>query len=282
MCNDFAHKRKKGENREISQTSQQLLIIKIKKNTTNPLIINLEVFGGNINGVISKLDYLQELGVTTIYLNPISLANSNHKYDTADYMKIDDMFGTEKEFKTLIELSKERNIKLVIDGVYNHTGSDSIYFNREGTFDTLGAYKSKDSRFYNWYEFEEYPNKYKSWWGIDTLPSIRHDCDEFQDYVAGKNGVLEKYLSLGIFGVRLDVVDEITEDVISKNLYTSNIPDPDLLIRTGGEKRISNYLLWQAAYSEIYVTDIFWPEFDEKALADAILEFQSRNRRFGK
>ena len=78
------------------------------------------------------------------------------------------------------------------------------------------------------------------------------------------------------------VVGEITEDVISKNLYTSNIPDPDLLIRTGGEKRISNYLLWQAAYSEIYVTDIFWPEFDENALADAILEFQSRNRRFGK
>ena len=77
-------------------------------------------------------------------------------------------------------------------------------------------------------------------------------------------------------------VNEITEDLISKNLYTSNIPDPDLLIRTGGEKRISNYLLWQAAYSEIYVTDIFWPEFDEKALADAILEFNSRQRRFGK
>lgn len=76
--------------------------------------------------------------------------------------------------------------------------------------------------------------------------------------------------------------DEINEDLISQNLYTSNIPDPDLLIRTGGEKRISNYLLWQAAYSEIYVTDIFWPEFDEKALADAVLEFNSRNRRFGK
>lgn len=76
--------------------------------------------------------------------------------------------------------------------------------------------------------------------------------------------------------------DEINEDLISQNLYTSNIPDLDLLIRTGGEKRISNYLLWQAAYSEIYVTDIFWPEFDEKALADAVLEFNSRNRRFGK
>lgn len=76
--------------------------------------------------------------------------------------------------------------------------------------------------------------------------------------------------------------DEITEDLISQNLYTSNIPDPDLLIRTGGEQRISNYLLWQCAYTEIYITDIFWPEFDEKALAGAILEFNSRQRRFGK
>ena len=77
-------------------------------------------------------------------------------------------------------------------------------------------------------------------------------------------------------------LNEINEDLISQNLYTSNIPDPDLLIRTGGEQRISNYLLWQCAYSEIYITDIFWPEFDENALADAVLEFNSRQRRFGK
>ncbi len=76
--------------------------------------------------------------------------------------------------------------------------------------------------------------------------------------------------------------DEITESVISQNLYTRDIPDPDLLIRTGGEKRISNYLLWQLAYSELYVTEAFWPDFDEKELFKAILEFESRNRRFGK
>ena len=90
-----------------------------------------------------------------------------------------------------------------------------------------------------------------------------------------------KEISLKVKSGEIEL-EEITEDLISKNLYTSNIPDPDLLIRTGGEKRISNYLLWQAAYSEIYVTDIFWPEFDENALADAILEFNSRQRRFGK
>lgn len=77
-------------------------------------------------------------------------------------------------------------------------------------------------------------------------------------------------------------ISDITEDTISKNLYTANIPNPDLLIRTGGEKRISNYLLWQCAYTEIYVTDEYWPEFNAQSLANAIVEFHSRNRRFGK
>ena len=76
--------------------------------------------------------------------------------------------------------------------------------------------------------------------------------------------------------------EEITEDVISENLYTKGIPDPDLLIRTGGEKRISNYLLWQIAYSEIIILKKYWPEFDEQVLIDCILEFQKRKRRFGK
>lgn len=76
--------------------------------------------------------------------------------------------------------------------------------------------------------------------------------------------------------------EDITEELISKNLYTSDLPDPDLLIRTGGEMRISNYLLWQLAYSEIYITEQYWPEFNEDSLTEAILEFQNRNRRFGK
>lgn len=189
---------------------------KIQKNTTDPLIINLETFGGNLKGIISKLDYLEDLGVTTIYLNPISQANSNHKYDTSNYMQIDDMFGTENDFKQLVEKAKEKGMGIVIDGVYNHTGSDSIYFNKYGNFDTLGAYKSKESKFYKWYDFDEFPDKYRSWWGIDTLPSINSNCDEFQDYIAGDGGVLEKFLKLGINGVRLDVVDEITDKFVQK------------------------------------------------------------------
>ncbi len=77
-------------------------------------------------------------------------------------------------------------------------------------------------------------------------------------------------------------IEDITEETVSENLYTSNLPDPDLLIRTGGEQRISNYLLWQAAYSEIYVTNTFWPDFDEQSLAEAIIDFNNRQRRFGK
>ena len=188
----------------------------IDKNTKDPLIINLEVFGGNINGIRSKLDYLKELGVTTIYLNPISQANSNHKYNTSDYMKIDDMFGTETDFKNLIEQSKQRGMGIVIDGVYNHTGSDSIYFNKNGTYDTLGAYKSKESKFYSWYDFDEYPDKYRSWWGSDTLPSINRNSKDFQNFITGDNGVLDKFLKLGIKGVRLDVVDEITDEFVKK------------------------------------------------------------------
>ena len=76
--------------------------------------------------------------------------------------------------------------------------------------------------------------------------------------------------------------EDITEETISQHLYSKDIPDPDLLIRTGGEKRISNYLLWQLAYSELYVTDAFWPDFDREELTKAILEFEKRNRRFGK
>ncbi|MBO7672214.1 isoprenyl transferase [bacterium] len=76
--------------------------------------------------------------------------------------------------------------------------------------------------------------------------------------------------------------DKITEELISENLYTKNIPSPDLLIRTGGEKRISNFLLWQSAYSEIYVTDEFWPEFGEESLAKGIEDFEKRQRRYGK
>ena len=188
----------------------------IKKNTTNPILINEEVFGGNFKGITSKLDYLAELGVTVIYMCPISEAYSNHKYDTANYMNVDDMFGSEEDFKELIDKAKEKGMKVVIDGVYNHTGSDSIYFNKKGRYNEVGAYQSKDSKYHKWFDFINYPDVYEAWWGIDTLPRVNGNCTEFHDYIAGNGGVIEKFMKLGVSGVRLDVVDELDNSFVKK------------------------------------------------------------------
>jgi len=183
----------------------------IDKNSNSFKIINKECFGGNLKGIISKLNYLKELNVNTIYLSPIFEANSYHKYDTADYMKIDSMFGDESDFQKLVKTAKERDINVILDGVFNHTGDDSKYFNKYNRFDSLGAFQSEDSKYFEWYSFQNYPKEYSSWWGISSLPEINNESESFTNFIAGKNGVLEKYLKQGIFGFRLDVVDEIDE-----------------------------------------------------------------------
>ena len=189
---------------------------KIKKNTNNPVKINEEVFCGNLAGVVSKLEFLKDLGVTAIYLNPICLANSNHKYDTADFLKVDEMFGGDEMLQVLIDKAKQFNIKIILDGVYNHTGSDSIYFNKCNRFDNLGAYNSKNSKYFPWFSFREFPDDYECWWGIVTLPSVKKDCKDFQNFIAGENGVIEKFMKMGIGGFRLDVVDELSDEFAKK------------------------------------------------------------------
>ena len=177
---------------------------------------NNTFFGGTLYGVIDKLDYIKSLGTTLIYLSPIFEAYSNHKYDTGDYMKVDEMFGGEKALKKLIAEAKKRDIGIILDGVFNHTGSDSVYFNREGRYETLGAYQSKESPYYKWYDFQNHPDKYTSWWGIKILPRINPDIKECGDFIAGDGGVIEKYSKLGIAGFRLDVADELSDRFISR------------------------------------------------------------------
>ncbi len=172
-------------------------------------VLNNDFFGGNLKGIQSKLLYLKELGVTTLYLNPIFEAASNHRYDTSNYLKIDPILGDEKDFTELIEAAENQGISLILDGVFNHTGDDSVYFNKYGNFDSVGAYQSKDSPYYNWYSFEEFPDKYSSWWGIDILPETNENSPEFQNFIFGEGGVLKKWLQLGIGGYRLDVADEL-------------------------------------------------------------------------
>ena len=177
---------------------------------------NNTFFGGTLYGVIEKLDYIRSLGTTLIYLSPIFEAYSNHKYDTGDYMKVDEMFGSDEALALLIIEAKKRGIGIILDGVFNHTGADSVYFNKNGRYKTLGAYQSTESPYFKWYDFQSYPNKYTSWWGIEILPRINPDIKECGDFIAGECGVIEKYSKMGIYGFRLDVADELSDSFIAK------------------------------------------------------------------
>ncbi len=179
-------------------------------------VLNNDFFGGDIQGIIEKLDYLKKLSVTAIYLNPIFMAYSNHRYDTADYLKIDPLLGKEEDLVKLITEADKRGIKIILDGVFNHTGADSVYFNKEGNYEELGAYQSQNSPYYSWYDFIDYPN-YNSWWGMKTLPAVNKGYDSpFIDFICGKGGVLEYYTKLGIGGWRLDVVDELPAHFVER------------------------------------------------------------------
>lgn len=174
-------------------------------------------FGGNLIGIREKLDYLTSLGVTVIYLSPIFKAYSNHKYDTGDYMQVDEMFGGEKALRDLIDAAKKKGIRIILDGVFNHTGDDSKYFNKYGKYDSLGAYASEESPYYKWFHFEKNKDDYASWWGIPILPKLNLENEECRDYlVGGEDSVVGKYTKMGIGGIRLDVADELTDNFLEK------------------------------------------------------------------
>ncbi|MCC0722119.1 MULTISPECIES: glycoside hydrolase family 13 protein [unclassified Clostridioides] len=178
-------------------------------------IIRWDFHGGNLRGIINKLGYLKKLGVSILYLSPIFEASSNHKYDTGNYKNIDPMFGDEDTFKELIDKAKEKDISIVLDGVFSHTGADSKYFNMYGNYDSLGAYQSEESPYYSWYMFEEFPHKYKSWWDIKTLPNTNELEKSYMDYIIyDKDSVVNKWMNMGIKGWRLDVADELPTEFI--------------------------------------------------------------------
>lgn len=179
-------------------------------------ILNNDFFGGNFRGILKKLDYLQSLHVTVIYLNPIFRAFSNHRYDTGDYMQLDPMLGSEEDFAALVSECGKRGIRLILDGVFNHTGDDSRYFNKYGTYDEIGAYQSKDSEYYSWYNFRHFPDKYDSWWGIDVLPAVNENCPSYIDFITGEDGVLRRWMKYPLGGFRLDVADELPDEFVAK------------------------------------------------------------------
>ena len=183
-------------------------------------ITNSDFFMGDLKGIEQKLDYLESLGVSCIYLNPIVEAYSNHRYDTGDYSKIDPILGTEEDFKSLCAAAKKRGIHVINDGVYSHTGSDSVYFNRSGRYGDGGAYRDQNSPYYTWYQFNEWPDNYHSWWGFYTLPEVNENSPAFNEYINGKDGIVRQYMRLGNSGWRLDVADELPDEFM-ENLRNS-------------------------------------------------------------
>ena len=179
-------------------------------------VSNNVFFGGNLWGVAQKLDYLQSLGVKVIYLSPIFKAYSNHKYDTGDYEQVDQMFGGDAAFVHLLHCAKEKGMRIILDGVFNHTGDDSRYFNRYGKYEDVGAYQSKDSPYAEWYDFRSYPDEYDCWWGIPILPRLNHGKDSCRSYFTGEQGIARKYVKMGIGGWRLDVADELSDEFLEE------------------------------------------------------------------
>ncbi len=196
----------------------------------NGTIRNNDFFGGDLDGVIQKLPYLSELGVSCIYLSPVFEAASNHKYDTSDYMKIDPSFGNEDTLRELCKKSAELGIKVICDGVFNHTGDDSLYFDRYANYGGNGAYNTKESPYYSWYNFTNWPDEYESWWGIKTLPQVNENNPDYRNFILGTNGVLEHWMNAGIAGWRLDVADELPESFLRLLRSTVKNKDADALI----------------------------------------------------
>ena len=197
----------------------------------NGEVLNNDFYGGNFKGITEKMGYIAEMGATIVYLNPISKSFSSHRYDTGDYMTPDPMLGTEADFAAMCEEAHKYGIKVILDGVYSHTGSNSLYFDRNGVFGGNGAYCSKESPYYSWYHFYNHPNSYNSWWGFYTLPTVNKMDPAFLDYIIdAEDSVVAHWLKLGADGFRLDVADELPDAFLLRLKNRIREIKPDALL----------------------------------------------------
>ncbi|MBR4132401.1 MAG: glycoside hydrolase family 13 protein, partial [Oscillospiraceae bacterium] len=193
-------------------------------------ILNNDFFGGNLRGVIEKLPEIQALGAEYLYLNPIFMAYSNHRYDTCDYKRVDPMLGTEADFAALCEAAHSLGMKVILDGVFSHTGSDSVYFDANGRYGN-GAVTGESSPYYSWYDFYHFPDRYNCWWGIRTLPCVNKLDPGYMDYIIrDEDSVIAHWLRLGADGFRLDVVDELPEPFLRALRKRLREINPDALL----------------------------------------------------
>ena len=201
------------------------------KPTPEGIVLNNDFYGGNFKGITEKLDYIASLGATILYLNPISKSFSSHRYDTGDYKTPDPMLGTVEDFKALCDAAHARGMKVILDGVYSHTGSDSLYFNKKGSFSGTGAYQSQESPYSSWFTFYQWPDSYHSWWNFDTLPTVRKMDPEFIKYIiTGEDSVVAYWLGLGADGFRLDVADELPDEFLKLLYDRVKALKPDALV----------------------------------------------------
>ena len=170
-----------------------------------------DFFMGNLDGIIQKLSYIKDLGVDIIYLNPIFESAENHRYSTGDYLKVDSFLGTNEDFLRLCEEAKKLDIKIILDGVFSHTGADSKYFNKFSHYDSIGAFQGKESPYYNWYNFYDEGKRYECWWGFENLPNVNETNADFLEFITGEEGVLSYWQRMGAKGFRLDVADELPD-----------------------------------------------------------------------
>ena len=184
-------------------------------NDNSGKVARWDFYGGNIKGIMRKLDYIKSLGSNIIQLSPIFKSSSCHKYDTGNYELVDEMFGTNDEFKELCEVAESKGIKIILDVVLSYTSSDSKYFNKLGNYDGVGAYQSPNSKYHNWYKFSKYPYQYESWWGINERPNVNSMKKSYVDYIIeSDNSIIKRWIDFGSSGWRLNVIDELPDEFI--------------------------------------------------------------------
>jgi glycosidase len=194
-------------------------------------IRNRDFFGGDFHGVIQRLDYLQELGVETLYFNPIFEAAENHRYGTADYSRVDPMLGCNEDFSLLCQEAHRRGMRVMLDGVFNHTGFVSRYFNGDGFYPDVGACQSWNSPYRPWFNFIQWPYKYESWWGIYSLPAVNEGNPDYRDFIfAGTDSVVRRWLRAGADGWRLDVADELPDDFVHGIHQAARAEKPEAVV----------------------------------------------------
>lgn len=191
-----------------------------------------DFFGGDLRGIIEKLDYLKSLSISVIYLNPIWESQSNHRYDTSDYTKVDPVLGNLDDVKELLSKAHSLGMIVILDTVLNHTGSDSIYFNKNNRYPVNGASNSPDSPYRNWYYFWTDGIHYESWWGFETLPKLNQQSEGYIDYFFNSGGVLDIWFQLGFDGLRLDVADELDNSTLNR-IFESSKRNCDKIIIIG-------------------------------------------------